>query len=96
MSFETCPKNVAEIVACIGFANAKVRSRVTSVGPSSRGVREVKFLAEISCGSDVESCGKEEDTGCKRQTVVKVLNNGVEDEATASTNSSDLHVTVLT
>lgn len=81
MSFETCPKNVEETVACIGFANAKARSRVTNVGPWSGEVREA--ITETSCVSGVEGCGEEEDTGFRRQTVVKVLNNGLEDEATA-------------
>lgn len=82
MSFETCPKNVAETVACIGFANAKARSRVTNVDSWSRDVREAKLFADMSCESDVER-REEEDTGCKRQVVVKVLNSGVDDEATA-------------
>lgn len=62
MSFETCPENVAETVACIGFANAKARSRVTNVGPWPEKVREAKSPAEISCGSG-ESWGEEQGTG---------------------------------
>jgi hypothetical protein len=52
ISFETCPKNVAETVACIGFANAKARSRVTNVGPSSG---KTGFVAEIFGWYDGES-----------------------------------------
>ena len=56
------------MLACIGFANANARSNVTNVGPWSGKIRD---LATSRDGGRA--------TGCKRQIVVKDLNNGVED-----------------
>lgn len=54
---------------------------MTNVGPWSGNVCEAKVVPE-SCGVDVAR-DDEPDIGSRRQPVVKVLNNGVEDETTA-------------
>ena len=59
---ETCPKNLAEMAAWRGFANANAMSYLTRVDP----LRPVAFVA-----------------GSNPQVVSRVLNSGVEEDATA-------------
>lgn len=106
---DTCPKNAADTVACTGFANANDRSRVNSVGPEwSAEIRWCdvdgedeadKLGADVFWGGGrplVLGCGDRGEAGWKRHVVVSVLNSGVDDDATASTDSYGRHVTLLT
>ncbi len=50
---ETCPKNAAETAAWTGLANAKDKSRVTSVGPLSGSfVVVMSFVGGVDVAED--------------------------------------------
>jgi len=61
----------------MGLANSYSRSRVTSVGPSSVAERwREDTISPVGCGDD-------EEAGWNPQVVIKLLNNGISDDATA-------------
>jgi len=67
---DTCPKKVADAAACNGFANSYVKSYETSAGPLELfGSRCVVWEFEAALRN--------------LQVVDKVLNSGVDDDATA-------------
>lgn len=82
MSLDTCPKKVAEIVACTGFENAKARSRVTRVGPA---LWPAGTMEELGGNCLVLRWGEFGDAGWNRQVVESVLKSGVDDDAIAYT-----------
>lgn len=87
MSLETCPKNVADIVACTGFENANARSSVTSVGPAwsfKKMGDSWDVCDDLGRGSwPALGWGEDGDAGWKRHVVESVLNSGEDEDATA-------------
>jgi len=91
MSFDTWPKKEAETAAWIGLANANARSRLTRVAVVEASDETVPRLYDVDGRAD-ELSG----IGWKRHVVVSSLKSGVEEDATAWTDSSGMQVTLLT
>ena len=85
MSLDTCPKKADDICACNGCANAYTRSNETRVGVLPFGVSTV--VDDGWLRSAAEGWGEVLEAGWKDHVVMRVSNNGVEDDAVAYTET---------